>query len=283
MRINMLKLYECGYCTHPEKMVYPKGTWKTEKFPAMVGLLHHPTKGYILFDTGYAKHFLDATKSFPFSIYAKLTPVYFSEEKSIKNQLMNDGISPEEIKFIIISHFHGDHTAGLKDFPNAKFLTFEKAYADIKGESKFQALKKGCLLDTLPDDIEERMVFIDKKPIQELPYEYKPFNSGYDIFNDGSLYAVDLTGHAIGQLGIFVRFENHTPVFLCSDAVWVSKSFKELVYPSIVTNLLTGDPESYKQNIQKLHSLSQLSPQVEILPTHCSYTWSKAKEGYIYE
>ncbi len=127
------------------------------------------------------------------------------------------------------------------------------------------------------------MVFIDKKPIQELPYEFKPFNSGYDVFNDGSLYAVDLTGHAIGQLGIFIRFESHTPVFLCSDAVWVSKSFKELVYPSIVTNLLTGDPESYKQNIQKLHSLSQLSPQVEVLPTHCSYTWSKAKEGYIYE
>ncbi|MFP3727946.1 MBL fold metallo-hydrolase [Priestia filamentosa] len=283
MKINSLKLYECGYCTHPEKIVYGKGEWKTKKFPAIVGLLHHPERGYILFDTGYGQHFFKATKSFPYSVYAKLTPVFFEEEKSIKNQLLADGIAPEDIKYIVISHFHGDHTGGLKDFPKAKILTFEKAYNDIRDDSKFQALRKGCLFDTLPSNIEERMTFLDKKQMKTLPYEFKPFTNGYDVFNDGSLYAVDLTGHAIGQFGIFVHFNQHEPVFLCSDAVWLSESYKELVYPSFVTNFLTADIESYRQNIKKLHSLSLLSPHIEILPTHCSTTWSKAKEGVIYE
>ena len=65
MLINKLKLYECGYCTHPEKVVLPNGSLKRLKFPATVALLQHPTRGYILFDTGYAARFFQATKKFP--------------------------------------------------------------------------------------------------------------------------------------------------------------------------------------------------------------------------
>lgn len=283
MKINSLKLYECGYCTHPEKIVYSKGHWKQIGFPAIVGLLNHPTLGYILFDTGYANHFMEATKSFPYSVYAKLTPVYFKDEQSIKNQLLKDGISTNDINYIFISHFHGDHTAGLKDFPHAKILTFEKAYNDIKGKSKFQALTKGCLLDTLPADLEDRMVFIDQKPKQILTNEYAPFNEGYDVFDDGSMFAVDVTGHAIGQFGIFIVFNSNKTVFLCSDAVWLSKTYQNLVFPSFITSFLTADSASYRLNINKLHELSKSSPHIDILPTHCNLTWDIARKGVIYE
>lgn len=63
MKIKSLKLYDTGYCTHPEKIAYSKGSWKQICFPATVGLLQHPELGYILFDTGYAGHFKEATKN----------------------------------------------------------------------------------------------------------------------------------------------------------------------------------------------------------------------------
>ncbi|WHY27024.1 MBL fold metallo-hydrolase [Bacillus wiedmannii] len=283
MKIKSLKLYDTGYCTHPEKIAYSKGSWKQICFPATVGLLQHPELGYILFDTGYAGHFKEATKKFPYSVYAKLTPVHFTEEQSIKQQLLLDGIQPEEIKYIILSHFHGDHTAGLPDFPKAKILTFAKAYEDIKKRSKFGALLKGCLKDTLPMDLEQRMSFIDQTPSLNLPPTYGKFEEGYDVFGDGSLFAVDLTGHATGQFGIFVHLQSEKIVFLCADAVWLSKTYQNLVFPSKIANLLTSDPKSYRKNIEKLHHLSQTSPEIEIVPTHCEHTWDKIKAGVYYE
>ena len=70
---------------------------------------------------------LKKRQKFPYSVYAKLTPVHFTEEQSIKQQLLLDGIQPEEIKYIILSHFHGDHTAGLPDFPKSENINLRKS------------------------------------------------------------------------------------------------------------------------------------------------------------
>lgn len=283
MSIKMLKLYECGYCTHPEKIVNPNKGFQSIAFPAIVGLLEHSTHGYILFDTGYASRFFESTKRFPYSVYANLTPVYFSEEQSIKNQLLEDGISPDDISTILISHFHGDHTAGLKDFPQAKVYTFESAYEDIRHNSKFKALTKGCLLELLPADLNERLTFIDLAAQIDLDESFGEFEKGYAVFDDDSVVAVDLTGHAVGQFGIFIELMSGKRVFLCADAVWVSEAFEQLIYPHKIADLLIADKQQYVRNIQKLHHLSKVQPEIDILPTHCSITWEKAKRGFIYE
>lgn len=283
MNINSLKLYECGYCTHPEKIILPNGTMKPIKFPAIVGLLNHPKRGYILFDTGYASYFNQATKKFPYSLYAKLTPVHFSDEKSIKNQLESDGIIPDEINTIILSHFHGDHTGGLKDFPHAKIYSSKKGYVHIKTLSKFRALTKGCLLELLPKDLDKRISFLEQTNEIQLGDSYGEFNTGYDVFGDQSIIGVDLTGHAIGQYGIFVNLQSGKRVFLCADAVWVSQAFEQLISPHKITNLLIEDQAEYKNNMIKLHHLSKVNPEIAILPTHCHKTWEHIKRKVVFE
>lgn len=283
MAIEWVKIYECGYCTHPEKIVYPKESLKPIKFPATVALIKHETEGYILFDTGYAARFFTATEKFPYSVYRKLTPVFFSEEQAIVNQLVRDGIKPEEITTIILSHFHGDHTAGLKDFPQAEIVTFRKGYDDIKNSSKFRALLKGCLLDMLPEDFNRRVRFIDENSPEELSNR-GDFHNGFTVFpNDHSLIAVDLTGHAIGQFGVFITLKSGKVLFLCADAVWSSKAYEKLVYPHVIANLLIADKRAYIHHIQRLHSLMHTHPDIEILPTHCQVTWNKVQKGEIYE
>ncbi|MGN7942838.1 MBL fold metallo-hydrolase [Virgibacillus sp. 6R] len=283
MKIKSLQLFECGYCTHPEKIILSNGSFKSVKFPATVALLNHETYGYILFDTGYASHFLEATKRFPFSAYAKITPVTFTETKSIKYQLEEIGINQKQINYIILSHFHGDHTAGLKDFPYAKILTFKKAYEHIVTKSKFQALTKGCLLELLPENIEERLIFIDEMDEKQLSKSYGDFSIGYDVFEDESVIAIDLTGHAIGQFGIFVNLQSGKRVLLCADAVWVSEAFEQLIFPHWIANVIIEDVEMYRNNLKKLNQLWIQNPEIDILPTHCHKTWEKVKQGVIYE
>ncbi|WP_226665503.1 MBL fold metallo-hydrolase [Metabacillus litoralis] len=283
MPINLLKLYECGYCTHPEKIVNPKKNLKSIKFPATVALLKHSQQGYMLFDTGYASHFLQETKYFPYSIYSKLTPVYFLENQSIKNQLEKDGINANEISTIILSHFHGDHVGGLKDFPKANILTSKKAYTNISGLTKVKALTKGCLLELLPEDIEKRMSFFDESTFLQLDNRYGPFNKGIDLFGDSSVIAIDLTGHAIGQTGLFVQLPSGKRVLLCADAVWVSEAYEKMILPHKIAHLLIEDVNSYKENVKNLHELSKQAPEIDILPTHCEKSADLARRGYVYE
>jgi len=104
---------------------------------------------------------------------------------------------------VVLSHFHADHTAGLRDFPNATILYEREAYTAFKYLGLLASVKSGCLPGLLPDDFEERSAFIDETPRRRLPGDF-PFVMGYDLFGDGSLIAIDLPGHAAGQIGLFL-------------------------------------------------------------------------------
>nr|WP_062110242.1 MBL fold metallo-hydrolase [Bacillus niameyensis] len=268
-----LTLFQTGYCVHPEKVTVKDGSWKKVKFPALVGLIEHPEKGYILFDTGYAEHFFAASRKFPYSIYPKVTPVYFEDEQSIKNQLSAKGIYPEDISYIIISHFHGDHIGGLLDFPKSTYICFKRAYQFIKDKKGFSAIKNGYLPDLLPKDFLERVIFLEEGDGSQLSDDFSPFTEGWDIFQDGSLFAVDLTGHAIGQMGIFLHDSKMDCVFLCADACWQSRAYREKVFPNPLAYLIMPDVRSYQENLIRLHQLHEHHPKWKILPTHCQEIW----------
>lgn len=113
------RLLKVDHCAHPECVVMRGGRWRSTLFPALCGLLAHPTRGWILFDTGYSSHFTQATAPFPERLYRWVTPLTLTPADTLLAQLARLGISADEIRYVIISHMHGDHIAGLKDFPNA--------------------------------------------------------------------------------------------------------------------------------------------------------------------
>ena len=55
-------LLRAGACTHPEAMAREGAGLKPAVFPAMAGLIVHPTQGPVLFDTGYDPAFLAACR-----------------------------------------------------------------------------------------------------------------------------------------------------------------------------------------------------------------------------
>ena len=271
MNINIFKT---GYCIHPEKAAIKSGSFNSVKFPASFALINHPTKGYILFDTGYSLRFYEETKKFPYNIYAKITPVYIKEEETASKQLEKLGISSKEISYVILSHFHADHIGGCFDFPNAKFICSQKDYMSIKDKKGLSALKNGFIPKLLPNDFNQRTIFIETKNLINLPIINEEFPVGYDLFDDGSILAVNLEGHSKGQFGIFLSAKNKTYFFI-GDACWLSKSYKELVMPSKIANIIMSDNKKFIDNINKLHSFNKNHPHIKIIPSHCLDTLDK--------
>ncbi|RAV01958.1 MBL fold metallo-hydrolase [Paenibacillus sp. YN15] len=262
-----LKLLAAGYCRHPEFFTLRGGSWKAVPFPAGFALIRHPDHGYILFDTGYSRRFVEETRRLPQLLYRMITPVTFREEDSAVSQLKRMGIAAEEIGYVVLSHFHADHTAGLRDFPHARFIYKREAYAAVRKLGPLAAVKAGYLSGLLPEDFEARSSFMEDAKPYPLPEAF-PFAGGYDLFGDGSLVAVDLPGHAAGQTGLLLR-TGHGEYFLCADAVWSSRAFRENRKPHAAARIIMANAGEYEDSFRRLVRLHEEFPQLRIIPSHC--------------
>lgn len=261
--------FAAGYCTHNEWITRRGGAWASKLFPAICTLIHHPDHGYILFDTGYTERFNQHTKKWPFWLYQKATPVHIQAEQTLKVQLERKCIRPEEIRFIIISHFHADHIGGLRDFPQAQFICSKIAYEAIREESGFRALIKGYLAGLLPDNFESRLRYIEDTPLISLKKDLAPFQMAYDLFGDGSCMAIFLPGHAKGQIGLTYLNREGQRVFLVADSCWSTQAFKAYELPSPLTRFIHDNWDEYKDTLLKLHILS-CQRSIKIIPSHCN-------------
>jgi|GEM_PF-3960431 hypothetical protein len=147
-----LTLLSAGYCNGQENHTLRNGRRVSRRYPALFALLQHPTEGYILFDTGYARRFYDVTRYFPNRLYNLITPVTITEEETAVSKLSALGIQPQQIRYVIVSHFHADHVAGTKDFPNARFICSETACIFARNTRGLRALSAAYIPELLPDD-----------------------------------------------------------------------------------------------------------------------------------
>ena len=270
-----LTLMSDGWCEQLEHIACRGGKFRRIRFASMFALIQHPQFGPILFDTGYTKRFFSETQCFPEKLYRLITPVQLREVGDIATQLRARGVAPDEVRHILISHFHADHIGGLMDFPNATFHCTRAAFDSVKRLRGWRAVKHAFLPGLLPPDFEKRAVFAEDAPLVRLPASHAPFSEARNLFGDGSLLAVDLPGHAAGQMGIFLKTTGGRDCLLAADACWLSQQYRKNLMPHAIVRLL-ADWRAYKITLQKLHQLHLNNPSLRIIPTHCAEIWEPA-------
>lgn len=299
--IRRFQWLSAGYCTHMEWVTLRGGSFRSVRFPAGFACLEHPTIGLILFDTGYSQRFFTETASLPACFYRWLTPVFYREQDSALAQLQSMGYDAKDVALIIISHFHGDHIAGLRDFPQSQFLYTANAYEKVRKLRGLTAVKAGFLPQLLPDDFEDRSIQISfndssllsvssslsidkagsdhltgnlaRSVLARLPLHVKlppgsPFPAGIDLFGDNSCIAIDLPGHADGQMGLFLSTDQKD-YLLCADASWSSRAIINNLPPHRLASLIMSDRSAYQVTFSKLIQLNQRYPSLQIVPSHC--------------
>ena len=270
-----VRILEGGYCTHKEKMVIKGGKNEVTKFPSMFGLLNHPKKGIMLYDTGYTKQFYVETAKFPFNIYAKLTPVYVNESDTAVNKLKTYGIKAEDVKYIIISHFHADHIAALNDFPKAQFIYMKNGYDKVKDLKGFSALRQGFISGFLPKDFESRSIILDNDSAKFQVQPIDPFDNTFDVFGDESIKIIPLEGHYKGQVGALINGNEKKKYFFIADSCWLSKSFRENIPPHFMANIIMDSSKEYKRTLKKINIFYKNNPDIQIIPSHCGEIYEK--------
>lgn len=267
------ELRTAGYCKQIEKITNNQKPFHSIAFPAHFAIIRHPGKGIILVDTGYSEHFLQETTPFPYSIYARVTPVIFDLQQSAKKQLELEGIEAADVSYIIITHFHADHISGLKDFPNAQFICLSKGYHYVWEKTGIRALLAGFVPTLLPEDFHKRTIFLeDGSHAQQEVVENTGLNIFnqivYDVFADCSILAVELPGHARGQIGLLIQSQDQQ-YFIIADAVWDSDAFRYHQLANPIAGIILDNSEDYRQTVQKLHTFHLQNSEVKMIPLHC--------------
>lgn len=267
------KLLKVGYCTHPECFAVRGGKLKSAEFPALCCLIKHPEKGNILYDTGYSDKFSELTQSLPNLIYRKVTPVFFNKETDcLVGQLNRLGLTADDIKHVIISHFHADHMCGLHQFEKSQFIYSRSEYEKLTNMHKLFQLKNAFLKELIPDDFDSRSVDTDLLTVSENAV-ISGF-AGADLFGDQSMHLIPLGGHTEIQLGLTFLSELGR-VFLVADAAFGVKYLREKRPPSPLVNVINFSANEYEFVFNKLSYLVNSDNDLIIIPSHCTESWTK--------
>ena len=258
-------LHSTGYISERFNRVERGASKQVRQIHATFAVLDHPDFGITLFDTGYSPRFYQATARWPYRAYAKVTPVETSAALSAKSILEKQGIDPQQVKRIVISHFHADHLCGLLDFPEAEVIASRCAYQTVCGRKGLAALRRAFLPQLLPDDLEQRLCLLEHFHDPGIG----PFDNCFDLFQDGTVRLIPLPGHTRGQIGALLQTDPDQRKLLVADAVWTSRTITNDLDFTSIFRLLAEDFSAAKQTRQKLVRFHQQFPEVELIPTHC--------------
>jgi glyoxylase-like metal-dependent hydrolase (beta-lactamase superfamily II) len=242
----------------PERLILKGGSWRTVDVGVRYGIVEHPRLGPILIDTGYGPRATEGSgRSLMLQVYGAVLRPSLIAQQSPLNQLQRLGYRAEDVSLAIVTHFHPDHIAALRDFPRASFVTSGKALRAIRSMNPVARIHRGIFVELLPDDFDSRV-----KPIEDTTAVLLPFGlgTGLDILGDGSCLAIDLPGHAIGHFGlIWPRLD--PPVLYAVDTTWLPEALDHRL-PSGPARLIYEDRSAMAKSARFVHEARQAGCRV---------------------
>jgi N-acyl homoserine lactone hydrolase len=121
-----------------------------------------------------------------------------SLDRTIADQLGDIGLTPENITFLGLSHYHDDHIGQASDFAASTLLMNRRDIAAVRDQEMPSA--QAALAPWISGDAES----VD-------------FGRDHDVFGDGSVMILSMPGHTPGHSALLVRLPETGPVLLTGD------------------------------------------------------------------
>ncbi|TNC82328.1 MAG: MBL fold metallo-hydrolase [Oleiphilus sp.] len=230
--------------------------WRLRKLVHVAILIQHP-EGDILLDTGLGKN-IDA--QFRENDLFDRALFNYQDVRPAADQLKQQGYDFQQLTRILPSHLHWDHASGLEDFPGTPVWVQEKEYDQAqKGEAPAHLKSQ---LDS--PEINWHFFTLNDEP-------FAGFERSLDVYGDGHVVMVDLSGHSAGHIGLFLTTSSGQVVFFIGDTSWTIKGIKDNAgRPGFLKTLAKVDWKE-SQNLTRLaniHKQQKTQPNLLIVPAH---------------
>lgn len=208
-----------------------QNTWI--KLPVLAFLIE-TDEGYILYDTGSNPA---AMQGYWPKNLQEVYPLYQLDEERLENQLKKCGVSPEEIKTVVLSHMHLDHAGNLHLFKHADVYVPKEDFMHAQTQVHLNpdpATHGGYVKGDL--DV----------PIKQ----YHLVDEDFEIAK--GVEVICLPGHTPNLLGLVVHLENQT-LILPQDCIYTS----EIYGPPAKLSGLLYDSIAFLKSIEKVRKIQK--------------------------
>ncbi len=220
---------------------------KEFRFPAYAFALEHPD-GLILIDTGMNARAWPA----PGPVWRVVPKGTIAAKEEIGPAMRAQGLTPEDVRTVVVTHLDPDHIGGVGHFPGAEVLVHRR-------EHEFAHTRGGRLRQRPQDWPAFRPALYDLDP-----EPYGAFPRSKAVRDD--IHVVPLPGHSIGQVGVVVR-AGDTRLFFTADHTMSQQWLLEDHAAGRLTNIGFAARKPYADTNRRIHEFLAESSTV-LVPSH---------------
>jgi len=222
----------------------------TAFLPIYAWVIEHP-EGLIVVDTGETARSVEPgyfPRWHPYYRLAVRTRVQPTEE--IGPQMKRLGLSPDDVRWVVMTHLHTDHAGGLHHFPKADILV---SRAELAATIGFKGAIAGYLRNRWPSGFAPRLVDFGAEQLGEFP--------ALPLTQTGDVTIVATPGHSAGHISVIVQ-EDDKAVFLAGDTAYTEANMLAQVVDGV-----SPDEQAARSTLGRILRYTQHTPTV-YLPSH---------------
>lgn len=189
-----LYVFDCGTLVYnkPEDYNLTRDEVKDTNMGVTCYLVIHP-KGMLLYDTGLN----DRQVGRP--LYENVLEGYGQIKfKTLSGQLADIGVTPANIDYLVLSHYHWDHIGNAGDFAGSTWLVYKGDH-----DQMFSSAARAYPWFNQYSALEHSKTML--------------LSGDHDVFGDGTVVVLATPGHTEGHCSLLVRLKNTGPVVLSGD------------------------------------------------------------------
>ena len=252
-----LYMFQTGVLKCKENNIKMNASQDPYEIPVPWYLITHP-RGNVIIDGGNAVE----TASDPIGHWQDITQVYWpimSEEEGCVHTIKSLGMQPEEIRFVLQSHLHLDHTGAVGRFPNATHVVQRKEYEYAFSPDWFAA---GGYIRKDFDKPNLKWQFLNLSD-----------HAIFDLYGDGVIKIIPTPGHSPGHCSFLITLPQEGSILLTVDAAYTTDHWEEQALPGFLASAV--------DSVRSVQRLRQIADQTEALVVtgHDPVKWFSFKKG----
>lgn len=229
-------------------------TWAV---PVPAFLIHHPSAGPLLVDTGLHPSIATDPEANLGRLAASFTEPEVTKGEDVPARLRAKGIEPTALRTVVMTHLHVDHASAVSEFPGAAFIVSKAEWEDAT--SGLLPILKYYRPQQFDHAFDFRTVDYEAASINS----FSTFGRSFDLFGDGSVVLVSTPGHSAGHQSVVLN-TGTGPFVIAGDAIFLEDQLE----PGADLAARARDRHNYERSIRELALYRREHPSATISPGH---------------